>query len=153
LYNLYNMLYNMPEGWKLTEQETMYLSHLGFSISPAIPHIWAKWKPGLAAEADSAGRAAVAEIEEFTLEEILHALRTAYGAQPDPTRRLELLHDKDGRLPEYVSIQKAAEWCRVSKRRMQQLTEMENPRLRYVGGKGHRRILVADLIVYRTPEK
>jgi hypothetical protein len=147
------MPYNMPKGWKLADQETVYLSNLRFSISPAIPHYWAKWKPGLAAEADSAGRAAVAEIEEFTLEEILHALRTVYGSKPDPTRRLELLQDKDGRLPKYVSIQKAAEWCRVSKRRMQQLTEMENPRLRYAGGKGHRSILVADLIAYRTPEK
>jgi hypothetical protein len=147
------MPYNMPEGWKLSDEETNYLSNLCFSIVPAIPHYWAKWKPKLAPAADSAGRAAVAEIEEFTLEEILHALRTVHGAQPDSTRRLELLYDKDGKLPKDVSIQKAAEWCRVTPRRIQQLTEMKNPRLRYVGGKGHRRIIVADLIAYRTPEK
>ena len=51
------------------------------------------------------------------------------------------------------SRQKAASLVHVTPRRIQQLTEMKNPRLRYVGGKGHRRILTDDLIVYRPPEK
>jgi hypothetical protein len=143
------MLYNMPEGWKLTDQETVYLSHLCFSISPAIPHVWAKWKP--AAEVDSAGRAAVKEIEEFTLEEILHALRTTYGAKPDPTRRVELLYNVKGEVPKYVSMKRAQEYARISERRMQQL--LTEGRLRFAGGKGQRRILTDDLIARYPPEE
>jgi hypothetical protein len=143
------MLYNMPQDWKLTDQETVYLSHLCFSISTAIPHVWAKWKP--AAAVDSAGRAAVKEIEEFTLEEILHALRTAYGSQPDPTRREELLHDRNGRLPEYVSMKKACKYARITERRMRQL--IAEDRLGAVGPKAHRRVLVADLTDRYPSEK
>ena len=147
------MPHNMPKGWKLTDQETIYLSNLTFSFRPAIPSFWARWKPGLSAEAESAGLAAVKEIERFTVEEILHALRTVHGAKPDSTRRLELLCDENGRLPKYVSIKKACEYARVTERRMRQLIEGDEPMLRSIGGKGHRRILAADLINYFPPEK
>jgi hypothetical protein len=121
------MPYNMPEGWKLSDEETNYLSNLCFSFRPAIPSFWARWQPGLSAEAESAGLAAVAEIERFTVEEILDALRTVHGAKPDSTRRLELLYDENGRLPKYVSIKKACEYARVTERRMRQLIEGDEP--------------------------
>ena len=95
--------------------------------------------------------AAMAELEEYSLPEILHALRTTYGAKPDPTRRLELLHNAKGEIPKYVSIQKAAQYARVSERRLQQL--IAEGRLRCVGGKGHRRILTDDLIARYPAEE
>jgi hypothetical protein len=140
-------LYNMPRGWKLTDEETLYLSHLSFSISPAIPHM--KWKPS--AKVVSAGRAAVAEIEQFTVEEILHALRTTHGAKPDPTRRLELLHDERGNLPETVTQSKACKYARVTDRQMRRL--VAEGRIRFKGGQGNRHYLVADLIDNWPPEK
>jgi hypothetical protein len=72
----------------------------------------ALWKP-MAAYFE----ASMAEIEEFTMPEILHALRTTYGAKPDPTRRLELLHDKNGRRPEAVTLAKAGEYRSTPARR------------------------------------
>jgi hypothetical protein len=147
------MPYNMPQDWTVSGEQTYALSHLCFSVSAkvAIPHTMAKWKPGLAAQVDSAGRAAVAEIEEFSLEEILHALRATYGAKPDPTRRLELLQDSRGKLRETVSLRKACEYAARTPRRIKQL--IADGKVETRGAKGNRRILVADLIRYYPPEK
>ncbi len=142
----------MAKDWKLTAEQKAYLGRLSIWVDQSAAERTAELRRLSAAFGESIA-ASIAEIEEHSIPEILHALRKTYGAKPDPTRRLELLHDRNGQLPKDVSIQKAAEWCRVTKRRIQQLTEMKNPRLRYVGGKGHRRIRVADLIVYRPPEK
>jgi hypothetical protein len=104
-----------------------------------------------AAAIASAMEAGFKEIEEYSLPEILYALRTTYGAKPDPTRRLKLLNDTDGQLPQSVGMKTAGRYARVTQRRINQL--VAEGRLRAVGGKGHRRVLITDLIAYYPPEK
>jgi hypothetical protein len=153
-------VYTVPKDWTLTPEQRAVLERLGISIQDAIRPLaemvqsaaeQQRQIAAICAAAKTGAEATIAEIDEYSYPEILHALRTTYGAKADPTRRLELLHDKDGRLPEFVSIKKAERYARVTERRIEQL--VAEGRLRAVGGKGHRRVLVADLIKYYPPEK
>ena len=100
-------------------------------------------------------RLAVITVEKTTAglarQHVVRAVEATHGAKPDPTPRLELLHDKDGKLPETVSLRKACEYARVTKRRIEQT--IADGKVKAVGGHGHRRILVASLIRYYPPEK
>jgi Asp-tRNA(Asn)/Glu-tRNA(Gln) amidotransferase A subunit family amidase len=160
---LYN-LYDVAKDWKLTpEQQTLLKNaaaeaadHHQREIAAALENAQADYQREIAALAEAAAAAmkeAIAELEEYSMPEILHALRATYGAKPDPTRRLELLFDKNGQLPEYVSMKKAREYARVSPRRIQQLTAGDERTLRTVGIKGHRRVHVGDLTAKYPPEK
>lgn len=151
---MYN-LYNVAKDSKLTPQQ----KHVPDQLRIAFEQSEALRKSVLAA-IGAETPAALAEFAQYNMSEVLHALRTTYGTKPDPTRRLELLHDINGKLPEYASVQKAAQYARVTPRRIREL--MSLGRLHYVGGKGHRRVLVAGrkdhferlgLIDYYPPEK
>jgi hypothetical protein len=86
---------------------------------------------------------------EWTKEALSGEAETPVG----DARRLELLHDDDGRLPQYVSLHKARRYARITTRRMEQLVAGDEPKLRAMGGKSHRRVRVDDLIKYYPPEK
>lgn len=77
-------------------------------------------------------------------------LESPVGLDTRP-RRLELLHDKDGKLPETVTLRKACEYSARTPRRIKQL--VADGKLETRGAKGNRRIVTADLIRYYPPAK